>query len=141
MRTLLFLAFMAGFATLGYVFAPRLIEDNYRPTEESGQAAPVARDGAVADEALGATHHPLAGRLVELGARVRVALHVHIHFGQLEPVEQEAETFRPTLSLFYWPLGAAITLSFLVALMRLPWHLLRTQVEQDAPIAGEGARP
>ena len=44
MRTLLFLAFMAGFATLGYVFAPRLIEDNYRPTEESGQAAPVARD-------------------------------------------------------------------------------------------------
>lgn len=60
---------------------------------------------------------------------------------QLEPVEQEAETFRPTLSLFYWPLGAAIALSFLVALLRLPWHLLRTHNEQDAPIAGEGARP
>lgn len=48
MRTLLFLAFMAGFATLGYVFAPRLIEDNYRNGEESGQAAPSARDGGVA---------------------------------------------------------------------------------------------
>ncbi len=47
MRTLLFLAFMAGFATLGYIYAPRLIEDNYRPTEESG-AAPATTESGVA---------------------------------------------------------------------------------------------
>jgi len=44
---------------------------------------------------------------------------------QLEPVEQEAETFRPTLALFYWPLGLALLLSFAIALIKLPWALLR----------------
>ena len=34
----------------------------------------------------------------------------------LEPIEQEAETFRPTRSLFYWPLGAALALSLLLLL-------------------------
>lgn len=43
---------------------------------------------------------------------------------QLEPVEQEAETFRPTSALFYWPLGAALALSFLIALLRMPWAML-----------------
>lgn len=40
---------------------------------------------------------------------------------ELEPVDQEAETFRPTLTLFYWPLGLALLLSFLLVLARLPW--------------------
>ena len=31
----------------------------------------------------------------------------------LEPIEQEQETFRPTKSLFFWPLGSALCLSFL----------------------------
>lgn len=43
---------------------------------------------------------------------------------QLEPVEQEAETYRPTLTLFYWPLGLALLLSFILALCRLPWAQL-----------------
>jgi len=43
---------------------------------------------------------------------------------ELEPVEQEAETFRPTTALFYWPLGAGLALSFLIALLRLPWSIL-----------------
>ena len=59
---------------------------------------------------------------------------------QLEPVEQQAETFRPTLSLFYWPLGAAIALSLLIALWLLPWASVLSR-EQEAPvIAGEGAQ-
>jgi len=45
---------------------------------------------------------------------------------ELEPVDQEAETFRPTLTLFYWPLGAALVLSFLIALIKLPWGQLRS---------------
>lgn len=39
---------------------------------------------------------------------------------ELEPVEQEDETFRPTIALFYWPLGVCLLLSFLIALTRLP---------------------
>ncbi|MBN4053291.1 VWA domain-containing protein [Haliea sp. AH-315-K21] len=39
---------------------------------------------------------------------------------ELEPVEQEDETFRPTIALFYWPLGLCLFLSFLIALTRLP---------------------
>jgi len=39
---------------------------------------------------------------------------------ELEPVEQEDETFRPTIALFYWPLGICLFLSFLIALVRLP---------------------
>ncbi|MDT8397866.1 MAG: VWA domain-containing protein [Pseudomonadales bacterium] len=43
---------------------------------------------------------------------------------QLEPVDQEAETFRPVISLFYWPLGAALLISFLIGLLRIPWRAL-----------------
>lgn len=49
---------------------------------------------------------------------------------ELEPVDQDAETFRPTLALFYWPLGAALALSFLLALLKLPLgQLLRGRKE------------
>ncbi len=41
---------------------------------------------------------------------------IHQELNRLEPVEQEAETFRPVLSLFYWPLGVAFALSLLLAL-------------------------
>jgi len=34
---------------------------------------------------------------------------------KLEPVEQEAETFRPKQTLFYWPLGVAMVLSLVYA--------------------------
>lgn len=59
---------------------------------------------------------------------------------ELEPVEQEAETFRPTLSLFYWPLAGAVLLSFLIALMKLPWRQLLPQ-RRPSPLAAEGSTP
>ncbi len=59
---------------------------------------------------------------------------------ELEPVEQEAETFRPTLSLFYWPLAGAVLLSFLIALMKLPWRQLLPQRRPSA-LATEGSTP
>lgn len=43
---------------------------------------------------------------------------------ELEPVDQDLETFRPTLALFYWPLGLSLFLSFLIALIKLPWSVL-----------------
>ncbi len=53
---------------------------------------------------------------------------------ELEPVEQEDETFRPTIALFYWPLGTALLLSFLIALSRLPLLSLWKN-RDDAPIS------
>jgi Ca-activated chloride channel family protein len=55
---------------------------------------------------------------------------------ELEPVDQEAETYRPTLTLFYWPLGGALLLSFLLALCKLPWAQLlsRKPAAGNAPI-------
>ena len=43
---------------------------------------------------------------------------------ELEPVDQEAETYRPILALFYWPLGIALLFSFLLAMLRIPWSQL-----------------
>lgn len=39
----------------------------------------------------------------------------------LEPVEQDAESFRPTIALFYFPLSLALMLSFCFATVRL-WN-------------------
>ena len=64
---------------------------------------------------------------------------------ELEPVEQEAETFRPTLSLFYLPLAGAVLLSFLIALIKLPWQQLLPRrsppASAAAPLAAEGNTP
>ncbi|HHX83025.1 MAG TPA: VWA domain-containing protein [Pseudomonadaceae bacterium] len=59
---------------------------------------------------------------------------------ELEPVDQEAETFRPTLTLFYWPLGIAVLLSFLLVLVKLPWNqwLGRNTAEADKPVPLQG---
>lgn len=61
---------------------------------------------------------------------------------ELEPVEQEAETFRPTSALFFYPLGIAMALSFLIAVLRIPWGMLfairrvpKTAASHEAPLA------
>jgi Ca-activated chloride channel family protein len=53
---------------------------------------------------------------------------------ELEPVDQEAETFRPTQALFYWPLGIALALSFLIALWRMPWTQLASRKQAAASL-------
>ncbi|MEX2367595.1 MAG: VWA domain-containing protein [Pseudohongiellaceae bacterium] len=50
---------------------------------------------------------------------------------QLEPVEQDAETFRPTMALFYWPLGLALVFSFLLAFFHVPWTAMLTRSQPD----------
>jgi Ca-activated chloride channel homolog len=52
----------------------------------------------------------------------------------LEPVDQDAETFRPTIALFYWPLALSVFLSFLIALIKIPWSmLLSPKASNDTP--------
>ncbi len=46
---------------------------------------------------------------------------------ELEPIEDNPETFRPQKALFYWPLAIALIMSGLIALGQLPWrHLFTT---------------
>ncbi|HEY7886304.1 MAG TPA: VWA domain-containing protein [Cellvibrionaceae bacterium] len=53
-------------------------------------------------------------------ARSTEELHeIHQTIDQLEPVELDQLLVRPIISLFYWPLGAALILSLLLALARL----------------------
>lgn len=44
---------------------------------------------------------------------------IYAELDRLEPIELDAETFRPTVSLFHWPLGLAFLLSLLAAAARL----------------------
>ncbi len=46
---------------------------------------------------------------------------IYAELDVLEPLEQEEESYRPTLSLFYWPLAVAFVLSVFIAVI----HLLR----------------
>ena len=43
---------------------------------------------------------------------------VYTELNRLEPVAQEAETIRPTVSLFHWPLAVAFLLSLVIVLLK-----------------------
>lgn len=47
---------------------------------------------------------------------------------ELEPIEQDAEIYRPISALYYWPLGIALILFFLLALANL-WSTPPTQIQ------------
>lgn len=56
---------------------------------------------------------------------------IHRELDRLEPIEMEAETFRPVQTLFYWPLAIALLISLALA----GFHLLAgrmTSVEQSS---------
>lgn len=53
----------------------------------------------------------------------RELVEIYRTLDQLEPVEQEEQVFRPISALFYWPLGLALILSFILAAMN-SWRSL-----------------
>ncbi len=57
----------------------------------------------------------------------------------LEPIEQEAEVFRPTLSLFFWPLGIALMLISGLVLQRFAEDLFAALARKSA--ATQAAKP
>ena len=50
---------------------------------------------------------------------VKELLEIYKLIDQLEPIEKETQSYRPTWSLFYWPLSAALALSVLLLLSRM----------------------
>lgn len=62
---------------------------------------------------------------------------IYAEIDKLEPVAGDPHYVRPALSLFYWPLGAALVASFLLATALL----LRLPTRQPAAAAAESANP
>ena len=64
----------------------------------------------------------------------------------LEAIEQDEQTYRPTRVLFFWPLGIAIIVSFILTLVSIPWLALfginrrkhdKDSIEKEShPLAG-----
>ncbi len=61
---------------------------------------------------------------------------------ELEPVEDEARTYRPQKTLFYWPLALAALSAALLCVSALPWRRLASSERAGtAPLStGEGDR-
>jgi Ca-activated chloride channel family protein len=53
---------------------------------------------------------------------------IYAELDRLEPIEQDEEVFRPISALFFWPLAAALLLSFLLALGRVGLPGLRREI-------------
>ena len=49
---------------------------------------------------------------------------IYEELDRLEAIEQDEQTYRPTRVLFFWPLGIAIVVSFILALVSIPWFAL-----------------
>ena len=48
---------------------------------------------------------------------------IYNELNRLEPLDQESETVRPTMSLFHWPLGIAFIASLIIIFLRYPRSL------------------
>ncbi|MBM89924.1 MAG: hypothetical protein CMQ41_16300, partial [Gammaproteobacteria bacterium] len=57
---------------------------------------------------------------------------IYEELDRLETIEQDEQTYRPTRVLFFWPLGAALIISFILALVSIPWLSLtgRARIEK-----------
>jgi Ca-activated chloride channel family protein len=67
---------------------------------------------------------------------------IYDELDQMEPIEQDEQTYRPITLLFHWPLGAALLLSFLLALLALPAATRVTAASRSPavpkkPVSGE----
>ena len=57
---------------------------------------------------------------------------IYEELDRLETIEQDQQTYRPTRVLFYWPLGAAMLISFILALFSIPWLSLAGRARVEA---------
>jgi Ca-activated chloride channel family protein len=66
---------------------------------------------------------------------------IYEELDRLETIEQDEQTYRPTKILFFWPLGAALLISFFLAAASIPWASLlnrQPQTPDDADIESAG---
>lgn len=66
---------------------------------------------------------------------------IYAELDTLETIEQDEQTYRPINVLFYWPLGLALLVSFLLTLLSLPWTNMfgsRERTENSGSAAAGG---
>lgn len=64
---------------------------------------------------------------------------IYAELDRLEAIEQDEQTYRPTKILFYWPLGAAILISFFLAAATIPWaSVVGSKRREEADSADHG---
>ena len=69
-------------------------------------------------------------------------MEIYEELDRLETIEQDEQTYRPTKILFYWPLGAALLISFFLAAASIPWLSVfgrEPQHPEDADLDSIGA--
>jgi Ca-activated chloride channel homolog len=67
-------------------------------------------------------------------------IQIYDELDQMEPIEQDEQTYRPVTLLFYWPLGAALLLSYLLAWSAMPAATRASQASRASRVKpGEGA--
>ena len=67
---------------------------------------------------------------------------IYEELDRIEPIAQDDQTFRPIRALFHWPLGLAVLLSFLMALVATPFgaRLLSLRDRKPTGDAAAGRR-
>jgi Ca-activated chloride channel family protein len=66
---------------------------------------------------------------------------IYEELDRLEAIEQDEQTYRPTKILFFWPLGASLLISFILAAASIPWLSLlgrKPETPEDSDIEGLG---
>lgn len=64
---------------------------------------------------------------------------IYEELDRLEAIEQDDQTYRPTRALFFWPLGAALLLSFALAPLSIPWPAPAGRGADAVPAGGGDA--
>ena len=59
----------------------------------------------------------LTGGIYQRARSTQELTAIYAALDELEPIEQAQETYRPVKSLYYWPLGIALVLSFVLGLL------------------------
>ncbi|GGG56447.1 hypothetical protein GCM10011403_11990 [Pseudohongiella nitratireducens] len=93
-------------------------------SDQFGQRSPfVARTGGAVSEIDDEAMRDAAAMTGGLYFRARTLedmVDIYDELDQMEPIEQDEQTYRPITVLFHWPLSLALLLSFAVAFLAIP---------------------
>ncbi len=78
----------------------------------------------------------LTGGLYQRARSTDELAQIYAALDELEPIEVDQETYRPEKSLFFWPLGSALLLSFLWAGFRIAPSIRFTAFKQTNSLSG-----
>ncbi|MEC8858473.1 MAG: VWA domain-containing protein [Pseudomonadota bacterium] len=111
--------------------------DQFAQRSMFGGSRPGALVSEIDDEAM-AEAAELTGGLYFRARTLEDMVEIYDELDAMEPIEQDEQTYRPETQLFHWPLGAALLLSFLLALRAMP-PAMNAGPSRDSVPGGESA--